>query len=152
MQILVTTPEKSPFSNVAKAVVDEYNRVWNFDYLSANANRQWFTVECISRFYSIECSMEKLRERLQMLEEIIFLQNHIHECIDSVWTANDKDHAAKLLKEKFGLSMAVYLDERISNLTESRRSVIKDEVAELKDYIERLKSKIPAVYQNLQNL
>ena len=38
--------------------------------------------------------------------------------------------------------MAVYLDERISNLTESHRSVIRDEVAELKDYIERLKSKI----------
>ena len=44
------------------------------------------------------------------------------------------------------------LDERISNLTESRRSVIRAEVAELKDYIERLKSKILAVYQNLQNL
>lgn len=47
MSIIVTTKYLDPFANGSHEVIDEYARVWNFDYRKACAQRGWFDVEKI---------------------------------------------------------------------------------------------------------
>lgn len=47
MKIFVTTNYVDPFANGAKEVIEEYDRVWNFDYRKAGATKNWFEVERI---------------------------------------------------------------------------------------------------------
>ena len=47
MKVFVTTKYTDPFANGAKEVIDEYERVWNYDYHAALANKSWFDIERI---------------------------------------------------------------------------------------------------------
>ena len=47
MKIYVTSKYIDPFANGAEEVIDEYERVWNFDYHQAGATKNWFYVERI---------------------------------------------------------------------------------------------------------
>lgn len=47
MKVIVTTKYLDPFANGAKEVIEEYERVWDFDYRKALANKGWFDIERI---------------------------------------------------------------------------------------------------------
>ena len=45
MKVFVTTKYTDPFSNGAEDVIDEYERVWDYDYRAAHATKNWFEIE-----------------------------------------------------------------------------------------------------------
>lgn len=47
MKIIATTNYLDPFANGAEDVIDEYERVWNYDYRLAHASKAWFDIKRI---------------------------------------------------------------------------------------------------------